>query len=490
MIDLEGRPVSPAGAVPRRCDDLPRDAAVLSYSQIFVNPAVETAADCSLPLFAEDTLRATTDVTLTLGARWDYDSVTDTPGRRRRRQQPRAACRRQLDAARQRAAPAARRLRPLLRTDSVRGATPTRCSTIRRAAPSSVTFAPGTPFAPPAFPNALPRDAFQNLPLSQLPPRNVQVFDPDLRSPWTEQVSAGYVFTPPGDSPLAVDYVHNRGRNLIRRIDTNAPASVRAGVQPLDGRGRRHPADRAGGRRLPPDRAGRVDRPQPVRRAVSERAQARCSRGVAFDVAYTLSRIENDTDDINFRPVDSRAAGRGAGAEPQRSPPRAWRSTAWCGCRRLVDVVPVLFLSSGQPLNVTTGRDDNGDTIFNDRPAGVARNSERTAGFAQFDLGLRRDIPLGPSRLQLRADVFNVFNRTNFSGFFNYGASGVRPDEAGRWPSSRRRRGRRASSRCRHSSASERPAGAQPHRADQRGVGHFAGGAVARGPTPVRHAAK
>ena len=27
--------------------------------------------------------------------------------------------------------------------------------------------------------------------------------------------------------------------------------------------------------------------------------------------------------------------------------------------------------------------------------------------------------------------IFNVFNRTNFSGFFNYGASGVRQDEPG-----------------------------------------------------------
>ncbi len=27
--------------------------------------------------------------------------------------------------------------------------------------------------------------------------------------------------------------------------------------------------------------------------------------------------------------------------------------------------------------------------------------------------------------------IFNVFNRTNFSGFFKYGASGVRPDEQG-----------------------------------------------------------
>jgi hypothetical protein len=30
---------------------------------------------------------------------------------------------------------------------------------------------------------------------------------------------------------------------------------------------------------------------------------------------------------------------------------------------------------SGAPYNITTGRDDNGDTVVNDRPAGVGRNS-------------------------------------------------------------------------------------------------------------------
>ena len=30
-----------------------------------------------------------------------------------------------------------------------------------------------------------------------------------------------------------------------------------------------------------------------------------------------------------------------------------------------------------------------------------------------------------------RRSILNVLNRTNFSGFFNYGASGVRPDEQG-----------------------------------------------------------
>jgi hypothetical protein len=46
-----------------------------------------------------------------------------------------------------------------------------------------------------------------------------------------------------------------------------------------------------------------------------------------------------------------------------------------------------LRMQSALPYNVTTGRDDNGDTVSNDRPAGVTRNSGR--GRAQIDLGAR-----------------------------------------------------------------------------------------------------
>ena len=48
---------------------------------------------------------------------------------------------------------------------------------------------------------------------------------------------------------------------------------------------------------------------------------------------------------------------------------------------------------SGMPYNVTTGRDDNGDGVFNDRPAGVSRNSAR--GAAQLDLGGRVSYAVG-----------------------------------------------------------------------------------------------
>jgi hypothetical protein len=48
---------------------------------------------------------------------------------------------------------------------------------------------------------------------------------------------------------------------------------------------------------------------------------------------------------------------------------------------------------SGVPYNVTTGRDDNGDTVFNDRPAGVTRNSAWTK--AMFDVGARASYAFG-----------------------------------------------------------------------------------------------
>lgn len=44
----------------------------------------------------------------------------------------------------------------------------------------------------------------------------------------------------------------------------------------------------------------------------------------------------------------------------------------------------------------------------------VPRNFLRGFGAKQVDLAVRRDIPIGPARVQLRAEVFNLFNFANF----------------------------------------------------------------------------
>jgi hypothetical protein len=53
--------------------------------------------------------------------------------------------------------------------------------------------------------------------------------------------------------------------------------------------------------------------------------------------------------------------------------------------------------SSGTPYSIRTGRDDNGDLVFNDRPAGVGRNSERAAAHWTVNTFFAYAIPLGGS---------------------------------------------------------------------------------------------
>jgi hypothetical protein len=50
----------------------------------------------------------------------------------------------------------------------------------------------------------------------------------------------------------------------------------------------------------------------------------------------------------------------------------------------------------GSPYNITTGRDDNGDTVFTDRPAGTPRNSATTT--ASWDVAARVSYSFGFGR--------------------------------------------------------------------------------------------
>src|SRR5262249_40427174 len=45
----------------------------------------------------------------------------------------------------------------------------------------------------------------------------------------------------------------------------------------------------------------------------------------------------------------------------------------------------VLSLASGAPFDISTGMDDNGDSVANDRPFGTTRNTGRGPGMMQLD---------------------------------------------------------------------------------------------------------
>ena len=54
--------------------------------------------------------------------------------------------------------------------------------------------------------------------------------------------------------------------------------------------------------------------------------------------------------------------------------------------------------ATGTPYSIRTGRDENGDSVFNDRPDGVDRNTERTAMQLAVNINLNYSIAFGTSR--------------------------------------------------------------------------------------------
>jgi hypothetical protein len=79
--------------------------------------------------------------------------------------------------------------------------------------------------------------------------------------------------------------------------------------------------------------------------------------------------------------------------------------------------------SSGVPFTITTGFDDNHDTVANDRPLGVTRNTGRAPATLQLDLRLSKSFTRvhvwrGSERrdaVTVGVDAFNAINRTNVS---------------------------------------------------------------------------
>ena len=73
-------------------------------------------------------------------------------------------------------------------------------------------------------------------------------------------------------------------------------------------------------------------------------------------------------------------------------------------------------VGSGLPVNPLTGVDNNGDTYAFDRPAGFGRNSFRMPPQVALDAALSKSVRMTERvRLELRAEVFNLANRNNYT---------------------------------------------------------------------------
>lgn len=88
-----------------------------------------------------------------------------------------------------------------------------------------------------------------------------------------------------------------------------------------------------------------------------------------------------------------------------------------------------VILQSGFAFNATTGRDDNGDTVLNDRPVGQGYNSYTLPGYYTVDVRLTRNFRVfEKGRLETIAEVFNIANRVNITNVNRIFGIGTTPN--------------------------------------------------------------
>jgi hypothetical protein len=256
-------------------------------------------------------------------------------------------------------------------------------------------------------------------------------------NPKTQQFSLGFQRQLGRACLFYVDLIHARTDGLPRLRDLNAPAPY-----PID------PSDVV----VRTEAEANATRPIPILPGgarsviVTENAgKARYSAAnvslvkdrradpYAFRLSYTLSRLENDTDDVNFRAQDANNFDSEYG--PSINDRRHVVSGIAYGYPwKDLSLSLAGLLQSGQPVNrIPDARlfgttDLNGDGRSfgdayvgnSDRWPGASRNGDRLPWSYVFDLGAQYDIRVGEEkRIEIRADVFNLFNHANLSGYSN-----------------------------------------------------------------------
>ena len=122
--------------------------------------------------------------------------------------------------------------------------------------------------------------------------------------------------------------------------------------------------------------------------------------------AYTWSRSERDTEDLDFLVQDQRdyAAERGPSSNDVRHRVAASLNVDLpLGFR----FSTLMTAQSATPYNITTGTDNNSDGELTDRP-GVPRNSARGDDFWQIDARISKTFQVGRCRMELLAESFNL----------------------------------------------------------------------------------
>jgi outer membrane receptor protein involved in Fe transport len=267
---------------------------------------------------------------------------------------------------------------------------------------------PNAPGAP-VFPNV-----FTSFPTGVL--TNVTTIDPDIQSSSSEQGALQYEQQIGTGMSASIAYEHLRGHDIIMSRNLNAPTTADQTVPNL---GRPDPrfANNGQFQSIGDSWYDGLTLALTQRRASwgSYRLSYTFSKGLDTSGNFFFSQPQN-TNDV--------AAERGLSDNDQRH--RLSLSGTLATMPAASDTLfhrlaggwqfsYVFTYTSALPFNVQLPNDRNGDTNFNDRPAGVGRNTGKGFDYQSLDLRLSRTFTLvrGVS-VETILDAFNVLNRANY----------------------------------------------------------------------------
>jgi hypothetical protein len=202
-----------------------------------------------------------------------------------------------------------------------------------------------------------------------VPPTNRYTLDRDAHMARNKRVSIGVDQTITPRLRGNVSFASTRGTRLLRGVNLNAPIG---GVRP----------DAAFGTviRATDDARSRLNQLSAnltfnlVSSPAANAPRFNWKR-MSFNVFYTLAEAQNDTDGAFSAPASGKIATEWA---PSNQDIRHRISAGWTTTMlKNLNVNLNVNTQSGRPYTMATGLDDNGDLMFNDRPAGVDRNTLR-----------------------------------------------------------------------------------------------------------------
>src|SRR3989449_1850566 len=257
---------------------------------------------------------------------------------------------------------------------------------------------------------------------SEAPPSkpSTTIASDEVQTPNTTQVSLGIKRELVAGLAISADAVHGRGRDLFNGPDINYPDPV-TGIRPN--------ADFL-----------RIQQYQTNGNswynALLLGVERRSGRGPQFGISYTLSKQVRDVEDFGFQAADmsNRGAEKARANNDRRH--QLVANMTWA-LPAGFQIGSLLQARSGLPWNVTTGTDNNRDTItttdrpdllnpngdprdrstysasFNGHAGNLPRNFGIASDFWVLDARLSRFFKLPHQRIEAFVEAFNLLNRAN-----------------------------------------------------------------------------